>query len=122
MSRTKIGLEKAIKQIKELQFDFQKNVKVSGEILEFNQELDKASRLVDFFEIAELMCLDALQRNESCGAHFREEYQTAEGEALRNDDEFSYVSAWEFIKAGEFRMHKEVLNFEFVKPSVRSYK
>ena len=122
MSRTKTGLEKAIRQIKELQSEFQKDVKVSGGIKEFNQELDKASRLVDFFEIAELMCIDALERNESCGAHFREEFQTPEGEALRNDDEFAYVSAWEFINKGEFKLHKEVLNFEFVKPSVRSYK
>jgi len=122
MSRTKAGLEKAIAQIKELRSEFHKNVKVTGEILEFNQELDKASRLVDFFEIAELMCLDAMERNESCGAHFREEFQTPEGEALRNDDEFAYVSAWEFKNIGEFQLHKEVLDFEFVKPSVRSYK
>ncbi len=122
MSRTKAGLEKAIVEIKELRAEFHKNVKVTGEILEFNQELDKASRLVDFFEIAELMCIDALERNESCGAHFREEYQTPEGEALRNDDEFAYVSAWEFKNIGEFKLHKEMLDFEFVKPSVRSYK
>ena len=68
------------------------------------------------------MCLDALERNESCGAHFREEFQTPDGEALRNDEDFAYVSAWEFINKGEFKLHKEVLNFEFVKPSVRSYK
>lgn len=122
MSRTKAGLEKAIAEIRELRAEFHKNVKVTGEILEFNQELDKASRLVDFFEIAELMCIDALERNESCGAHFREEYQTPEGEALRNDDEFAYVSAWEFKNVGEFKLHKEMLDFEFVKPSVRSYK
>ena len=122
MSRTKTGLEKAILQIKELRCEFQKDVLVSGDIKEFNQELDKASRLVDFFELAHLMCLDALERNESCGAHFREEFQTPEGEALRNDDEFAYVSAWEFINTGEFKLHKEVLDFEFVKPSVRSYK
>lgn len=122
MSRTKPGLEKAIKDIALLRTEFYKNVKVSGTINEFNQELDKASRLVDFFEIAELMCIDALERNESCGAHFREEYQTPEGEALRNDEDFAYVSAWEFKNVGEFTLHKEVLNFEFVKPSVRSYK
>ena len=68
------------------------------------------------------MCIDALERNESCGAHFREEYQTPEGEALRNDDEFAYVSAWEFKNVGEFKLYKEMLDFEFVKPSVRSYK
>ncbi len=122
MSRSKAGLEKAINQIIELQAEFEKDVKVSGIIKEFNQELDKASRLVDFFEIAELMCIDALERQESCGAHFREEFQTPEGEALRNDEEFAYVSAWEFIKKGEFKLHKEALTFEYVKPSVRSYK
>lgn len=122
MSRTKPGLEKAIKEITLLRAEFHKNVKITGTVFEFNQELDKASRLVDFFEIAELMCIDALARNESCGAHFREEYQTPDGEALRNDEEFAYISVWEFKNIGEFELHKEMLDFEFVKPSVRSYK
>lgn len=122
MSRNKVGLEKAITEIKNLREEFYKDVKVTGLTTEYNQELDKASRLVDFLEMAELMCVDALERDESCGAHFREEYQTADGEALRNDEEFAYVSAWEFKKAGEFVLHKETLNFEYVKPSVRSYK
>ena len=122
MSRTKEGLEKAIKEIKELREEFYKEVKVTGVVQEFNQELDKASRLVDFLEMAELMCVDALERNESCGAHFREEYQTADGEALRNDESYSYVSAWEFKDVGNFALHKEELKFEFVQPSVRSYK
>ncbi|AUN97056.1 succinate dehydrogenase flavoprotein subunit [Bacteriovorax stolpii] len=122
MSRTKEGLEKAIREIRELREEFYKEVKVTGKIQEFNQELDKASRLVDFLEMAELMCVDALERNESCGAHFREEYQTSDGEALRNDESYSYVSAWEFKNVGNFILHKEELKFEFVQPSVRSYK
>lgn len=122
MSRTKQGLEKAIVEIKALREEFYKDVKVTGTASEYNQELDKASRLTDFLEMAELMCVDALQRDESCGAHFREEFQTPEGEAMRNDEDFSYVSAWEFKKPGEFELHKEVLHFEYVQPSVRSYK
>lgn len=122
MSRNKAGLEKAITEIKALRTEFYKDVLVTGTISEFNQELDKAMRVVDFLEMAELMCLDALQRDESCGAHFREEFQTAEGEALRNDDDFAYVSAWEFLNAGEFKLHKEALDFHYVKPSIRSYK
>ena len=122
MSRNKNGLEKAIKEIQLLRDEFYKDVKVTGGLNEYNQELDKAMRLMDFLEMAELMCVDALQRQESCGAHFREEFQTPEGEALRNDEEYSYVSVWEFKKVGEFELHKEVLDFEYVKPSVRSYK
>ena len=88
-----------------------------------NQELEKAGRVADFFEIGRLMCLDALNREESCGAHFREEYQTETGEAQRNDEEFAYVSAWEYKGAGEQpELHKEPLKFEFVKLAVRSYK
>ena len=86
-----------------------------------NTELEKALRLADFIELGILMCTDALQREESCGAHFREEFQTEEGEALRVDEEYSYVSAWEYDK-GNFKLHKEPLEFEFVKPTVRSYK
>lgn len=122
MSRNEAGLRKAIDEIKSLREEFYKDVKVTGNQNEYNQELDKALRLADFLEVAELMCLDALERNESCGAHFREEFQTSDGEALRNDDEFSYVSVWEYGGKGDFILHKEVLNFEYIKPTVRSYK
>ena len=121
MSRTKAGLEKAITQIKALRDDFWNDVKVTGNHNEMNTELEKALRLADFIELGILMCADALQREESCGAHFREEYQTKDGEALRMDDEYSYVSAWEYDH-GNFDLHKEHLDFEFVKPTVRSYK
>ncbi|MBC7465185.1 MAG: fumarate reductase/succinate dehydrogenase flavoprotein subunit, partial [Bdellovibrio sp.] len=122
MSRTGPGLEKAMAEIKALKEEFHSDVKVTGSVHEFNTELDKANRLIDFLEMAELMCLDALTRNESCGAHFREEFQTADGEALRDDENFAYVSAWQFKNSGSFTLHKEILDFEFVKPSVRSYK
>ncbi|WP_412463444.1 fumarate reductase/succinate dehydrogenase flavoprotein subunit [Halobacteriovorax sp. RT-2-6] len=121
MSRNKAGLEKAISEIKELKSEFWKNVKVTGSNNELNPELEKALRLADFIELGELMCLDALQREESCGAHFREEYQSPEGEAVRNDDEYSYVSAWEY-SSGEYQLHREELNFEYIKPTIRSYK
>lgn len=121
MSRNKKGLEKAITQIKSIKEDFWKDVKVTGSSDEMNTELEKALRLADFIELAVLMCTDALQRDESCGAHFREEYQSEEGEAVRNDEDYAYVSAWEY-DAGEFKLHKEELEFEFVKPTVRSYK
>lgn len=122
MSRNSEGLKKAIIEIRELKKEFYADVKVTGIIKEFNQELDKASRLEDFLEMAELMCIDALERNESCGAHFREEYQTADAEALRDDDNYAYVSAWEFIGESEFLLHKEELKFEYVQPTLRSYK
>jgi succinate dehydrogenase / fumarate reductase flavoprotein subunit len=121
MSRNKNGLEKALKQITQIKDDFWSDVKVTGGDKEMNTELEKAYRLADFIELALLMCTDALQRDESCGAHFREEFQTDEGEALRVDDEYSYVSAWEY-NDGNFKLHKEPLNFEFVNPTVRSYK
>lgn len=121
MSRNTSGLEKAITQINELKAEFWQDVKVTGESTELNTELEKALRLGDFIELALLMCTDALQREESCGAHFREEYQTEDGEAVRKDEDYSYVSAWEYEKGG-FRLHKEALEFEFVKPTVRSYK
>lgn len=121
MSRNKEGLEMAIQQIKEIRDDFWSDVKVTGESNELNTELEKALRLADFIELGILMCTDALQREESCGAHFREEFQTEEGEAVRVDEAYSYVSAWEYDK-GDFKLHKEALEFEFVKPSVRSYK
>jgi succinate dehydrogenase / fumarate reductase flavoprotein subunit len=121
MSRNKKGLQKAITQIKQIRDDFWADVKVTGEANELNTELEKALRLADFIELGILMCTDALQREESCGAHFREEYQTEEGEAVRVDENYAYVSAWEYDK-GDFKLHKEKLEFEFVQPSVRSYK
>ena len=123
MSRNALGLECALAQIRELREQYWTDVKVVGEAGDLNQSLEKAGRVADFFELAELMCIDALERNESCGAHFREEYQTPDGEAQRNDEEFSYVSAWEY--QGPDRpplLHKEPLAFEYVHPSQRSYK
>ncbi len=121
MSRNKAGLEKAIEQIKAIKEEFWNEVKITGSGKELNTELEKGLRLADFIELAILMCTDALQRDESCGAHFREEYQTEEGEAVREDEKFAYVSAWEYVN-GDFKLHKEELKFEFVKPTVRSYK
>lgn len=121
MSRNKKGLEKAILQIKTIRDEFWSDVKVTGSSNELNTELEKALRLADFIELGILMCTDALEREESCGAHFREEFQTEDGEAVRVDENYSYVSAWEYDE-GDFKLHKEELEFEFVKPSVRSYK
>jgi succinate dehydrogenase / fumarate reductase flavoprotein subunit len=123
MSRTASGLEFAMGKIRELRDEYWQNLNVIGSADELNQSLEKAGRVADFFELAELMCLDALNRNESCGGHFREEYQTTEGEAQRNDDEYSYVAAWEYAGAGRDPvLHKEPLTFEYVHPSQRSYK
>jgi succinate dehydrogenase / fumarate reductase flavoprotein subunit len=98
-------------------------VKVLGTDEGLNQSLEKAGRVADFFELAELMCLDALERNESCGGHFREEYQTPEGEAARDDEHFSYAAAWGFRGVGNApELHKEDLTFEYVHPTQRSYK
>ena len=121
MSRNEAGLKKALREIENIKQDFWREVKVTGRADELNTELEKALRLADFIELANLMCTDALQREESCGAHFREEYQTEDGEAVRVDDKFTYVSAWEYIDNG-FRLHREKLDFEFVQPTVRSYK
>ncbi len=123
MSRTEQSLTKALSEIPAIREEFWKNVRVLGENETRNQALEKAGRVADFLEFAELMCLDALHRNESCGGHFREEYQTEDGEALRDDEHYAYVAAWEFTGVGiEPKLHKEVLNFEFVHPSTRSYK
>ncbi len=123
MARNAAGLQKALELIPELRERFWKEVKVLGTNEELNQSLEKAGRVADFFELAELMCLDALHRNESCGGHFREEYQTAEGEALRDDENFCYVAAWEYKGAGNRpELTKEPLTFEYVKPAQRSYK
>jgi len=122
MSRDEKGLTKVIKDISELRDEFWTDVKVTGKPNEFNQNLERAGRVADFLELGELMAVDALDRDESCGAHFREEHQTEEGEAIRNDEDFAYVSAWEFEKAGKWKLHKEDLEFESVKLATRSYK
>jgi succinate dehydrogenase / fumarate reductase, flavoprotein subunit len=123
MSRTAEGLTKAREMVKVLRADFWKNVKVIGSNEEMNMTLEKAGRVADFLELGELMIVDALTRNESCGGHFREEYQTPEGEALRDDDNYCFVSAWEYNGANEDEtLHKEPLVFENVKLTQRSYK
>ncbi|HEY6682514.1 MAG TPA: fumarate reductase/succinate dehydrogenase flavoprotein subunit [Propionibacteriaceae bacterium] len=123
MERSEEGLRKALARIRELKDEFWSGVRVLGANEELNQALERAGRVADFFELGELMCIDALVRRESCGGHFRVESQTPEGEALRDDDEFAYVSAWEF--AGEGRrpiLHKEPLSYEYVEMKQRSYK
>ncbi len=123
MSRTAEGLESAIVQIRALQEEYWKNVNVPGSGEDLNQSLEKAGRVADFFELAELMCIDALDRNESCGGHFREEYQTPEGEAQRDDEHYSYVAAWDYRGPGNPpTLTKEPLEFHYVHPSQRSYK
>ncbi|MEV4351999.1 fumarate reductase/succinate dehydrogenase flavoprotein subunit [Actinoplanes sp. NPDC049596] len=124
MERTEEGLTKAIGLIRSLREEFWTRVKVPGTGEQLNQNLEKAGRVADFFELAELMCIDALHRRESCGGHFRAESQTPDGEALRHDDQFSYVAAWEYAAgdAGKPTLHKEQLEFEYVHPSTRSYK
>ena len=122
MARNAQGLQEAIGEIRQLRKEFWSDVKIPGSINEFNPELDKAGRVADFIELGELMCIDALQRAESCGGHFREESQTEEGEALRHDAEFMYVSAWEFQGLENWQLHKEELKYDVVKPSQRSYK
>jgi succinate dehydrogenase / fumarate reductase flavoprotein subunit len=121
MARNEKGLKEAIEEIKALRKEFWENVRIPGGIFEMNPELDKAGRVADFMELGELICIDALNRRESCGGHFREESQTPDGEAQRIDDEFSYVAAWEYTPAGEV-LNKEELTFELAKPSQRSYK
>jgi succinate dehydrogenase / fumarate reductase flavoprotein subunit len=123
MARDEAGLKKAIKEIAELRKEFYENVKVPGTQFEFNQELEKALRLEDFFEIGTLMAYDALNRNESCGGHFRVESQTEEGEAKRDDANFMYVAAWEYKGEGvEPELHKEPLIYENIKVVTRNYK
>ncbi len=123
MSRNMAGLERALKQIPELRETFWRDVRVTGRGEDLNQSLEKAGRVADFLEFGELMCQDALDRDESCGAHFREEHQTGEGEAKRDDERYAYVSAWEFTGVGQApRLHKEALTFEHVPLSQRSYK
>ena len=122
MARNEKGLQEAIIEIQALRKEFWNDVKIPGEINEMNPELDKAGRVSDFLELGELICKDALNRNESCGGHFREESQTEEGEAKRVDDKYCYVAAWEYKTDSEWQMNTEPLNFEIVKPTQRSYK
>jgi len=121
MARNAEGLKQAIEEVRALKAEFWSDVRIPGEINAMNPELDKAGRVADFIELGELMCLDALSRNESCGGHFREEYQTPDGEALRDDENYMYVAAWEH-QENNWNLHKEPLNYEVVKPSQRSYK
>ena len=123
MSRNEKDLKEAMTEIKELREDFYKNVKVPGGLDEFNEQLAKAGRVADFLELGELFAKDALERNESCGGHFREESQTPEGEALRDDENFTFVSAWEYnVEPAKAKLHKEALNYEEIEVKTRSYK
>jgi succinate dehydrogenase / fumarate reductase flavoprotein subunit len=123
MARNEKGLKEAIKEIQDIREDFWKNVKVPGELNELNPELEKAGRVADFLELGELFAKDALERNESCGGHFREEYVTEDGEALRDDINYAYVAAWEYTgKPSEAILHKEQLEFKDIELKTRSYK
>jgi succinate dehydrogenase / fumarate reductase flavoprotein subunit len=123
MSRSAAGLRTALEKIPKLREEFWRDVNVPGSADTLNQALEKAGRVADFFELAELMCLDALDRRESCGGHFREEYQTPDGEALRDDEHFAYVSAWEYEGEGAPPvLNKEPLTFDYVHLAQRSYK
>ena len=123
MARTKESLEKAIVEIQALRKEFWKDVKVVGDAMSFNPELEKALRLADFLELGELMARDALNREESCGGHFRSEHQTEEGEALRHDDKFAYAAVWEYKGMDEApELTKEALDYEFTERKQRNYK
>jgi succinate dehydrogenase / fumarate reductase flavoprotein subunit len=122
MARSAEGLKASIKEIQALQKEFWSDVKIPGEIDNLNPELEKAGRVADFLELGELMCVDALDRNESCGGHFRTEFQTEDGEALRDDEKYAYVAAWEYEKQSSFKLHKEELKYENIKIAQRSYK
>ena len=123
MSRNEKGLKGLLESIPKLREEFWNDVRIPGDADNINEELEKASRVADFLEFAETMATDALERSESCGGHFREESQTEEGEAKRKDDEFQFVSAWEFTGVGKKpNLHRENLEFEAVTPSQRSYK
>ena len=122
MARNEAGLKKAIELIRKLRGEFWKDVKIPGTLNELNIELEKANRVADFLELGELLAHDALNRNESCGGHFREEYQTEEGECKRNDEDYKYVAAWEYLSEGQFRLHKEDLAYEEIEVKQRVYK
>jgi len=124
MARNEAGLKEAIAEIAALREEFYNDVFVPGDANEMNPELDKAMRVADFIELGQLMAVDALHRQESCGGHFREEFQDSEGETLRDDENFKYVAAWEY-KDGDAQkaaLHKEALNYEFIKIAARNYK
>jgi succinate dehydrogenase / fumarate reductase flavoprotein subunit len=122
MGRTEARMKRAVELIRALRAEFWKDVKIPGKMDELNVELEKANRVADFFELGELIAIDALHRNESCGGHFREEYQTDEGECLRNDEDFKYVAAWEYKGEGDFVLHKEPLVYEEIEVKQRIYK
>jgi succinate dehydrogenase / fumarate reductase flavoprotein subunit len=122
MARTEASLKNAMELIRKLRVAFWKDVKIPGTLDELNVELEKANRVADFLELGELLALDALNRNESCGGHFREEFQTEEGECKRNDEDFKYVAAWEYISEGQFKLHKEDLVYEEIEVKQRVYK
>ena len=123
MARNEAGLKKALELIPKLREEFWSDLRVLGENDSMNQSLELAGRVADFIELGELMCLDALERRESCGGHFREEFQTPDGEALRKDDEYAYAAAWQFQGVDRTPVvHKEALVFDEVHPSQRSYK
>jgi succinate dehydrogenase / fumarate reductase flavoprotein subunit len=122
MGRTKESLTKAIAEIKNLNVEFHKDLKIPGTDKELNPEVEKAMRVEDFIELGELIAIDALHREESCGGHFREEYQTKDGDTLRNDKDYKYVGAWEYKKEAAPELHKEPLDYEFVELKQRDYK
>ncbi|MEE0910442.1 MAG: fumarate reductase/succinate dehydrogenase flavoprotein subunit, partial [Bacteroidales bacterium] len=123
MGRTAEGLKEAVPMLQALKEEFWQNVRITGDTTSMNPELEKALRLSDHIELAQLMAKDALHREESCGGHFREEHQTEEGEAKRNDEQFMYVAAWEYQgENAEPQLHKEELNYEFIKVQQRNYK
>jgi succinate dehydrogenase / fumarate reductase flavoprotein subunit len=122
MARNEKGLQEAIVEIRAVRKEFWQDLRITGEVNEFNPELDKAGRVADFLELGELMCIDALDRKESCGGHFREEYQEDGGEAKRDDENFMFVSAWEYNKESDWTLHKEVLEYENIKIAQRNYK
>jgi succinate dehydrogenase / fumarate reductase flavoprotein subunit len=122
MARNEINLKEAITEIQQLKKEFYSDLKIPGDIDEMNPELDKANRVADFIELGELMCIDALNRKESCGGHFREEMQTEEGEAKRDDEHFTYVASWEYRGEHDWELHPETLVFDVAKPTQRSYK
>jgi succinate dehydrogenase / fumarate reductase flavoprotein subunit len=121
MARSRPGLEQAIDEVVALRDQFHSDVRVLGDGESLNQSLEKAGRVSDFLELAELMCRDALYREESCGGHFREEHQTPDHEAMRDDDNFAHVAAWEYRGGEPHALHKEELTFRLVHPSQRSY-
>ncbi len=122
MARNAQGLSEAIGEIQKLREEFWKDVRIPGELNELNPELEKAERVADFLELGELMCKDALHRNESCGGHFREEYQDEGGETKRDDENFSYAAAWEFKNSSDWELHKDELKYENIKIAARNYK